>query len=110
MEIVFSVVRFCSGTSMRQNTLLCAAPEAAEEEQHSTTLDPTDGPFVGESLGTVQLPSTASRFTRMLTEKRPSGWTETSGSSVAATVDLLQSRKESRGLVLHPLDVHDTKS
>lgn len=49
-------------------------------------------------------------FTRMLTEKRPSGWTETSGSPMVGTLDLLQSRMDSSGLGFHPLDLHNTKS
>lgn len=63
-----------------------------------------------EFLGIVKLPSTASMFTRILTEKRPSGWTKTPSSVMFGTLALLQSRTEMSGFGLHPLDLHITKS
>lgn len=63
-----------------------------------------------EFLGIVKLPSTASMFTRILTEKRPSGWAKTPSSAMFETLDPLQSRTEMSGFGIHPLDLHNTKS
>lgn len=47
MEIIFSLIRCWSGTSIWQITLLFPGPEAGKEDQYSRTLYPRDRVFVG---------------------------------------------------------------